>query len=144
MFSITYQTYPHQIKNMKDKNYIFDVIRKKWLMLTPEEWVRQNFLHYLITDKDYPRQSIAVEKEIMTFENKKRFDIVVYDEGMQPFLIVECKSQKIALTELVVQQVLNYNSVLQTKYIIITNGNFVVVWDCVKNQALNNVPIFKT
>jgi hypothetical protein len=140
MFTVQFPDYPHQIKQRNTKKYIFDIIRKKWLLFTPEEWVRQNILHYLISEKKIPIQRIAVEKEITTFEKKKRFDIVVYDADFKPFIIVECKSQHVMLNTLVLDQILNYNSVLQSKFIIISNGDFFMVWDCINSTELDFIP----
>jgi hypothetical protein len=128
MFQITYSHYDHKVKEEKGKHFIWDGIRKKWIQLTPEEWVRQNFIQYLIQDKNYPKAKIAVEKQIITHENKSRFDIVIYDEKMKPWMIVECKNQNISLDDKVIQQILNYQSIVQCKYLIVTNGNEVAGW----------------
>jgi hypothetical protein len=128
MFSVHHKEYDHKIKETKGKHFIWDAIRKKWIQITPEEWVRQNFIQYLIIEKGYPKESIAVEKQIITHENKSRFDIVVYDNKMQPWMIVECKNQNIPLDDKVVQQILNYQSIVQCKYLIVTNGNAVAGW----------------
>lgn len=109
---------------------IFDIIRKKWLQLTPEEWVRQHVLNYLVTVKQYPASAIAVEKEIALNNTRKRFDIVVYSRLLQPLLIVECKAPYIPLDLLVTEQVLRYNLVLSAEYSMITNG----VSDLVMNR----------
>ena len=101
---------------------IFCLSRKKWLVLTPEEWVRQNFLLYLIEILKYPISLIAVEKQISVGEVKKRFDIVVFDNCALPIILIECKEMDINLTPSVLQQALNYHSSFQSQYIIITNG----------------------
>jgi hypothetical protein len=144
MFSITYSTYDFKIKEVAAQPYIFDIIRKKWLVLTPEEWVRQNFIHYLMVEKKYPKNNIAVEKRIKTFETNSRFDIVVYDDQQKPLLIIECKNRKIQLDDAVVQQVLNYQSIIQSKYLLVTNGDFVVGW-LLGNivQQLKEIPFFE-
>lgn len=92
-------------------------------LLTPEEWVRQNFLLYLTETLSYPASLIAVEKQLMLGDVKKRFDIVVYGKDMKPFMIVECKEMNVPLTESVLQQVLRYNINIQAEYLIITNGS---------------------
>jgi hypothetical protein len=144
MFSITYSTYDFKIKEVAAQPYIFDIIRKKWLVLTPEEWVRQNFIQYLMVEKKYPKNNIAVEKRIKTFETNSRFDIVVYDDQQKPLLIIECKNRKIQLDDAVVQQVLNYQSIIQSKYLLVTNGDFVVGW-LLGNivQQLKEIPFFE-
>ena len=97
-------------------------IKKQWMMLTPEEWVRQNFLQYLIQVKKYPSSLIAVEKEIQLGELAKRFDIVVYDQNTKPWMIIECKEMEVALNKQVLNQALRYNITLNVPYIVITNG----------------------
>lgn len=124
MIKIEYPAYEPKIKEAAGKELIFDETRKKWVSLTPEEWVRQNFLQYLIQVKKYPASLIAVEKEIAVADTKKRFDIVVYDKNHQPFMIIECKEMNVALDEKTLEQALRYNINLQVKYIIITNGSY--------------------
>ena len=94
MIKIEYPPYQPEIKKEQDKEFIFDAFRKRWILLTPEEWVRQNFLQYLVRVKNYPASLIAVEKELRLGEMKKRFDIVVYDAGSRPWMLVECKEMK--------------------------------------------------
>ena len=124
MIKIDYPAWQPKIKKDKDKEFIFDDIRKQWIMLTPEEWVRQNFLQYLIQVKKYPSSLIAVEKEIRLGDLVKRFDIVVYDSNTNPWMIVECKEMQVALTGAVLNQALLYNITLKVPYIVITNGSF--------------------
>ena len=122
MIKIEYPAYQPKIKDQLGKEFIFDEIRKQWMMLTPEEWVRQNFLQYLIQVKKYPSSLIAVEKEIQLGELAKRFDIVVYDQNTKPWMIIECKEMEVALNEQVLNQALRYNITLNVPYIVITNG----------------------
>ena len=123
MIKIEYPEYQPKIKIQQDKEFIFDEIRKQWIMLTREEWVRQNFLQYLIQVKKYPASLIAVEKEIQLGELTKRFDIVVYDRNTKPWMIIECKEMNVALTEPVLNQALRYNITLNVPFIVITNGS---------------------
>ncbi len=122
MIKITYPSYPFKIEMRDDKETIFDPVRKKWVRLTPEEWVRQNFLQYLLQTMKYPASLIAVEKEIQTGELNKRFDILVY-KNEQPWLMVECKEMNIAIDASVIQQLLRYQATIQASYLIVTNGN---------------------
>ena len=124
MIKIEYPPYQPNIKNEEDKEFIFDEVRKRWIVLTPEEWVRQNFLQYLIQIKKYPASLIAVEKEIKLGDLKKRFDIVVYDRDAKPWMIIECKEMKVGLDKTVLDQVLRYNITLQVPYLVITNGSY--------------------
>jgi len=102
---------------------VFDVIRKKWLRLSPEEWVRQNMIQLLLS-KNYPNSLLAVEKGIKQGELSRRCDIVVYARDMKPFMIIECKEMDVALSEKTMQQILRYHITLQVKYLIITNGSY--------------------
>ena len=109
------------MKDEQGKETIFDECRKLWVLLTPEEWVRQNFLQYLMQVKNYPCSLIAVEREIALGDTKKRFDIVVF-KNAAPWMIVECKEMNVELSEAVIKQILNYNITLQVEYLVITNG----------------------
>ena len=124
MISIQYPPFDFRIKKEDDKEWIFDEFRKQWVRLTPEEWVRQNMLQYLVQVKKYPASLIAVEKEISVGEMKKRFDILVYKDSV-PWMIIECKEMNVSIDESVLKQVLNYNTRLQTAYVVITNGTSV-------------------
>jgi hypothetical protein len=121
MITITYPAPAFKIRKEQGKDIIFDECRRQWILLTPEEWVRQNFLQYLIQVKKYPASLIAVEREIMLGDTKKRFDIVVFKNAV-PWMIVECKEMNVELSEAVIKQILNYNITLQVKYLVITNG----------------------
>ena len=122
MIKIDYPSYHPKIKLVQNKEYIFDELRKQWVLLTPEEWVRQNFLQYLVQVKRYPSSLIAIEKEIKIVDVIKRFDIVVYDYNSTPWMIIECKEMKETLNEKVLQQVLRYNISLKVSFVVITNG----------------------
>lgn len=124
MIKIEYPPYQPRIKEEAGKELIFDAARKRWVVLTPEEWVRQNFLQYLLQVKKYPASLIAVEKEIRLGELKKRFDIVVYDKHSKPWMIIECKEMDVPLDKKVLDQVLRYNITLNVPYLVITNGSF--------------------
>lgn len=134
MIKIEYPSYQPKIKKENDKEFIFDEVRKRWVILTPEEWVRQNFLQYLIQVKEYPASLIAVEKEIKLGELKKRFDIVVYDKLSQPWMIIECKEMDVDLGKTVLDQVLRYNITMQVPYLVITNGSYCMAFQCINNN----------
>lgn len=145
MIQVEYPNFAHQIKTLDQKEQIFDPFRKIWVRLTPEEWVRQNFLQVLVQKQQVPAALIAIEKEIKWGETKKRFDILVYKDT-KPWLLVECKEMNVPLTENVLRQVLHYNSKIETRYIIITNGNDTFGFD-VKNQppvVIETLPSFIT
>ncbi len=123
MIRVDYPDHKFRLKQEDGKEFIFDELRKLWLRLTGEEWVRQNFLQYLVQVKQYPATLVAVEKEISLGELKKRFDILVYDRQHRPWLMVECKGIDIPLSDDVLQQVLRYNIAVPVQYMIITNGS---------------------
>lgn len=124
MIKILFPKQQIKIERRKGVNEIFDIVRKKWIILSPEEWVRQNILDYLLVSKNYPRSLIAVEKEIRLGELKKRCDIVVYNRTANPWMIIECKEVNVILSEKTMQQILRYHITLPAKYLIITNGNY--------------------
>ena len=122
MQALIYPTYPFKIQQVQGKDQIFDPFRKAWIILTPEEWVRQNTLQYLVQTCNYPSSLIAVEKTIQLGELNKRFDIVVYKEDT-PWMIIECKEARVEIGEKTLQQILQYQQVLKATYLIITNGH---------------------
>jgi len=139
--------YPEPAFNVKHQNgapFIFDVIRKKWLLLEDEEWVRQNFVQYLIQVMQYPQSLIALEKEIRLGQLKKRFDILVYNSGHQPWMLVECKAENINLNFDVLNQVLRYNISIPAQYLVITNGKQTYGWEKKNNslEAIHSLPQF--
>ena len=144
MLRIEFPEHPFRFKQVDEKEFIFDEFRKAWVRLTPEEWVRQNFLQYLLQHMQYPASMIAVEKELKLGELKKRFDILVYDRQHRPWLMVECKAMGVPLEESVLMQVLRYNIAIPVPYLVITNGEFSAGF--VKNErtldALTELPVF--
>ena len=121
MISVPFPEPDFKIRKLADQQQIWDSCRKRWVRLSPEEWVRQNFLLYLQQVLHYPPALIAVEKEIQLGELKKRCDIVVYKEA-RPWMIVECKETHVPLTEKTLMQLLRYNMSLPVPYLVITNG----------------------
>jgi len=103
--------------------YIFDVFRKKYIQLNPEEWVRQNLLKALVQVYRYPAGLIAVEKELKINQLKRRYDAVVYDRERKPWMLIECKAPHILLNEVTLRQTLNYYRQLQCPYVLISNGH---------------------
>ncbi|MGB3153588.1 MAG: type I restriction enzyme HsdR N-terminal domain-containing protein [Chitinophagaceae bacterium] len=131
-----------RIKKEEGREYIFDALRKKWVALTPEEWVRQNFVQYLLQVKNYPSSLIALEKEIKLGELKKRFDILVYDNNHQPWMMIECKAVEVNLDEKVLEQVLRYNLSVPVTFIVITNGEKTYAWQRLTSglEMLEDIP----
>ena len=141
MIVLQYPSYPFKIKALHGKDQIFDPFRKTWVLLTPEEWVRQNLLQYLVQNLQYPASLIAVEKEIKLGELSKRFDIVVYKNEM-PWMIIECKEAKVSLNEKTMGQILQYQQVLTAQYLFMSNGHETMgaKIESGKLQALQNFP----
>jgi hypothetical protein len=141
MIVLQYPNYPFKIKAHHGKDQIFDPFRKTWVLLTPEEWVRQNLLQYLVQNLHYPASLIAVEKEIKLGELSKRFDIVVYKNEL-PWMIIECKEAKVTLNEKTMEQILQYQQVLTAQYLFISNGHETMgaKIESGKLQALQNFP----
>lgn len=122
MKSLNLPPFDYKVKKQNGQVWIFDTIRKRYVVLTPEEWVRQHFIHFLIEYKHYPAQLIAVEKEIQVCGMKRRFDLVCYDRQTNPYLIVECKAPSVPLSQIVFDQVFQYNRSLAARFVAITNG----------------------
>ena len=110
------------MKSDGEKTYIFDVVRKKYLLLTAEEWVRQNFIHYLNKEKKYPLGLMGVEQMVKYNSLKTRADIVMYDTEGKANIIVECKAPDVKITQDTFNQIAKYNSQLKVKYLLVTNG----------------------
>jgi hypothetical protein len=142
MIKIMYPPYSYKIKEEQGKELIFDPSRKIWLRLTPEEWVRQNFIQYLLQTMLYPRSLIAIEKEIQLGDLKKRFDILVYDNNHLPWMMIECKSMDVPLDENVLAQILRYHIAIPVPYLVITNGSFCVAFEKLNGtlSQLNALP----
>jgi hypothetical protein len=122
MLKIVYPSYNFRIKKTPGKEFIFDEVRRRWVTLTPEEWVRQNFLQYILRVKNYPGALLSVEKLVNVGELRKRCDIVVYKDS-RPWMIVECKEMNVDLNLPVLEQILRYNIGHDVQYLVITNGN---------------------
>jgi len=111
-----------QLKVSKGKRYIFDLIRKKYLVLTPEEIVRQLIILYLIEEKNYPKNKIRVEMGLTVNELTKRCDILIFNKNFEPVLLVECKAATVKINQKVFEQIATYNMTLQVPYLLVTNG----------------------
>ncbi len=111
-----------KISNDAGKYSVFDVLRKKYIALTPEEWVRQHFVHYLIEHKGFPQALLANEVQIRLNATKKRCDTVLYRRDLSARLIVEYKAPSVEITQAVFDQITRYNMVLKVDYLIVTNG----------------------
>jgi hypothetical protein len=146
MESLNLPTYSFNIKFQEQRKYIFDTLRKKYVLLTPEEWVRQNFLKYLIEEKKYPASLIFVEMEFKLNTLSKRCDAVVFNRNGEPALIVECKAASVKIDQIVFEQIARYNMQLQVNYLIVTNGlnHYCCKIDFEKQsyEFLKDIPVF--
>lgn len=122
MQELNFPKYTFRFKNRENKIYIFDAIRKKFMVLTPEEWVRQHTVQFLIQEKKYPISLINVEKELIVNDLRKRYDIVVFNSDGSIFLVVECKRASVAIKQNTFDQIARYNMTLQAEYLMVTNG----------------------
>ncbi len=122
MISLNYPSYPFKLKKEQGKDYLFDPFRKIWILLTPEEWVRQNMLQYLVQVCKYPAALIAVEKQIQLGELRKRFDILVYKDD-KPWMIIECKEANVPISDKTIAQLYQYQQVLEATYLFASNGH---------------------
>ncbi len=137
MKKLNFPNYEFRLKKEGQKRFIFDLIRKKYIQLSSEEWVRQNCIRFLIEEKKISRFSIAVEKEIEFNGIKKRFDIVSYSSEGKINLLVECKAPNIEINQKTFDQILIYNKILKSKYLMVTNG--INHYYCKINEDRNNI-----
>lgn len=122
MQKLNFPNYSFRFKNSENKTYIFDVIRKKFLLLTPEEWVRQHVVNFLIEEMNYPKSFINVEKLVKVNGINKRYDVVVFRNDGSIFLLVECKAPEVNITQQTFDQIAQYNLVLKAENLMVTNG----------------------
>ncbi|MEM9024333.1 MAG: type I restriction enzyme HsdR N-terminal domain-containing protein [Bacteroidota bacterium] len=122
MDSLNLPTFEVKVRTANGARQIFDAVRKKYVALTPEEWVRQHFIEFLVQEKAVPRSLIAVEQGLKYHQLNKRSDIVVHGREGQPVLLIECKAPHIAITQQVFDQIARYNMVLKVAWLAVTNG----------------------
>lgn len=147
MVEIDLLKYPVLLKEKDGKRYVFDPLRKKYLVLTPEELVRQKFVTYLLEKKNYPRSLFKLESGLKYGEMAKRSDILVYDQKAKPYLLIECKSYKVKISNQVFDQVSMYNRSIKARFLGVTNGmeHFFYEMDYENHSflMLSDVPDFK-
>jgi hypothetical protein len=122
MEKLNFHDFDFSFKSKENKTYIFDPIRKKWLVLNPEEWVRQHCIQFLLKTKNVPLGFIQVEKKLNVNNTEKRYDLVVFKPDHSIDLLVECKSPKVKITQKTFDQIAQYNLVLKSDYLMLTNG----------------------
>ena len=143
MFKLNLPTFDFKLSSKDSKKIIFDIIRKKHCVLTPEEWVRQNLIHYLVFKLNYPKSFIKVEGKLKYNNLTKRADILVYDNNFSIKLLVECKSYKLKLNKSAFDQASVYNKIFKSEYLMVSNGinHFCCKYDW-KNKKINYVDSF--
>lgn len=122
MQELNFPTYSFRFKNSENKPLVFDEIRKKFVVFTPEEWVRLHVVRFLINEKNYPKSLMNVEKQLKVNDITKRYDVVVFNKDGSIFLIVECKAPSVPITQLTFDQIATYNLALNATYLMVTNG----------------------
>ena len=146
MQSLNLPTYSFSLKTENKTQLIFDPLRKKYVVLTPEEWVRQNFVQYLVRNKSFPASLIVIEKHFKFNQLSKRADILVYNRSGEAILMTECKSPDVKISQEVFDQIALYNIRFQVKYLIVTNGlkHYCCRMEVQNNRYvfLNNIPDF--
>ena len=140
--------FDYRIRHTKEGSYIFDIIRKKYVRLMPEEWVRQHFLHYLTSHLAYPRSLIKLEQGLRYNHRQHRSDMVIYDRSAKPFMLVECKAPSVTIHSDIFRQIARYNVHLKAKLLVATNGFTHFCWQLDYAQGrhilLQDIPCFST
>ena len=122
MQQLNFPSYSFRFKNSENIVSIFDAIRKKFIILTPEEWVRQHVVQFLMTEKNYPQSLLNVEKVLQVNGLRKRYDIVVYNSDGTIHILIECKAPEVTISQNTFDQIAQYNMTLQSNYLMVTNG----------------------
>jgi len=122
MQQLNFPSFSFRFKNSENKVSIFDAIRKKFIILTPEEWVRQHVVQFLMIDKNYPKSLINVEKVLKVNGLRKRYDVIVYNSDGTIHILIECKAPEVPISQSTFDQIAQYNMTLQSNYLMVTNG----------------------
>lgn len=145
MLNVNFPEPSFRIRQLEGAEEIFDALRRKWIRLTPEEWVRQNLVAWLQAEVKIPAAFIAIEKTLQIGDKTRRFDVMAYNQQHQPHLLVECKAMDIPLSEKVLQQALSMFSVVPASFVLISNGHHTMGWSASggRYQALEALPSFE-
>ncbi|WP_310381035.1 type I restriction enzyme HsdR N-terminal domain-containing protein [Flavobacterium sp.] len=148
MQKLNFPSYTFRFKNSENKVAIFDEIRKKFIILTPEEWVRQHVVQFLLQEKKYPKSLINVEKVLKVNGLRKRYDVVVYNPDGSIFVLIECKAPEIKIAQATFDQIARYNMTLKSELLMVTNGlnhYFCQIdFENEKYEFLNELPDYKS
>jgi hypothetical protein len=145
MESLNLPEFAYKVKQVNGKPHIFDIIRRKFVSLTPEEWVRQHFIHLLITRYGYPKSLFAVETGMQYNTLAKRTDIMILSGNSLPFLLVECKAPFISVNDATFAQISRYNFTLQPQYLAVTNGLSHYCFKAINGQIhfMDDFPLYR-
>ena len=148
MFRLNLPPYPIKIQEKGEKRQIFDFLRRKWVALTPEEWVRQHFTHFLVEHKNYPQALLANEVELRIGEKRLRCDTLLYNKELRPRMIIEYKAPTIQIQQKTFDQILVYNLLLKVDYLVVSNGlrHYCCKMDYERQsyQFLEDIPDYET
>ena len=148
MQQLNFPSYSFRFKNSENKVSIFDEIRKKFIILTPEEWVRQHVVRFLLEEKKYPKSLINVEKVLKVNGLRKRYDVVVFNSDGSIFVLVECKAPEIKTAQATFDQIARYNMTLNAEFLMVTNGlnHYFCKMDLEneKYEFMNELPNYKS
>ena len=148
MQKLNFPSYSFRFKNSENKVAIFDPIRKKFILLSPEEWVRQHVIQFLLEEKKYPKSHINVEKLLKINDLKKRYDVVVFNTDGTIKVLVECKAPDIKISQTTFDQIARYNLTLKAEFLMLTNGHnhyfCKMDFEKEKYQFLSQIPIFES
>jgi hypothetical protein len=142
MFKLNLPEFNIKVRKQDGKVWIFDVIRKKYIVLTPEEWVRQHFIHYLINEFNYPKSLFRIEGSLTYNKLQKRSDILIHTRTGKPWMLIECKAPNIKLTQKAFNQVSVYNMTIGAKYVAVTNGMIQYCFEPKEKGEVNHLALF--
>ena len=142
MFKLNLPDFNLTIRKEDGKVWIFDIIRKKYIVLTPEEWVRQHFIHYLINHLKYPKSLFRIESSLTYNKLQKRFDIVIHNREGKPWMLVECKAPNIKLTQKAFNQVAVYNMTIGAQFVAVSNGMVQYCFESSSKREANHLAFF--
>jgi len=142
MYKLNLPDFNLTLRKEGGKVWIFDIIRKKYVVLTPEEWVRQHFIHYLINELSYPKSLFRIEGSLTFNKLQKRSDIVIHDRAGKPWLLIECKAPNIRLTQKAFNQVAVYNMTIGARFVAVTNGMIQYCFETIEGGKANQLSEF--
>lgn len=144
--ALNFPKYDFKVKTLNESTQIFDVFRKKYIVLTPEEWVRQHLATYLVKEKKYAKGLVEIEKSLSLNNMQKRADILISDRNGKPYLLAECKAFSVKITQDTFEQIARYNMVFKVPFLVVSNGlehySCKIDFDANKISFLEEIPVF--